>query len=91
MAAVALTLQQVKKQLIWQGFGTLAPSLMASPSQNLADIQNLLHEAGVVEHVICFEASSPLQTSKARVERLFPTFWGDLPEPVRRDYACIPN
>ena len=27
------TLADVKKQLIWQGFGTLAPSLMASPSQ----------------------------------------------------------
>lgn len=66
------TLQQVKNQLIWQGFGTLAPSLMASPSQNLADVQNLLHEAGVADNVICFEASSPLQTSKtalkARVE-----------------------
>ncbi|MCZ5652665.1 hypothetical protein O5541_02530 [Escherichia coli] len=28
------TLADVKKQLIWQGFGALAPSLMASPSQN---------------------------------------------------------
>ena len=46
------TLAEVKKQLIWQGFGTLAPSLMASPSQNLADVQALLHEAGVAENVI---------------------------------------
>lgn len=66
------TLADVKKQLIWQGFGTLAPSLMASPSQKLADVQALLHEAGVVENVICFEAQSPLATSvsalRARVE-----------------------
>lgn len=66
------TLADVKKQLIWQGFGTLAPSLMASPSQKLADVQALLHEAGVAENVICFEATSPLATSvsalRARVE-----------------------
>ncbi|WP_054180049.1 phenylacetic acid degradation operon negative regulatory protein PaaX [Trabulsiella odontotermitis] len=66
------TLADVKKQLIWQGFGTLAPSLMASPSQKLADVQALLHEAGVAENVICFEAHSPLAMSvaalRARVE-----------------------
>ena len=66
------TLADVKKQLIWQGFGTLAPSLMASPSQKLADVQALLHEAGVADNVICFEAHSPLATSvsalRARVE-----------------------
>ncbi|MFW0765761.1 phenylacetic acid degradation operon negative regulatory protein PaaX [Trabulsiella odontotermitis] len=66
------TLADVKKQLIWQGFGTLAPSLMASPSQKMADVQTLLHEAGVAENVICFEAHSPLAMSvaalRARVE-----------------------
>ncbi|VFS42040.1 PaaX family transcriptional regulator [Enterobacter cancerogenus] len=55
----------VKKQLIWQGFGTLAPSLMASPSQHLADVQSLLHDAGVAENVIFFEAHSPLALSRA--------------------------
>lgn len=66
------TLADVKKQLLWQGFGTLAPNLLASPSQRLADVQALLHEAGVAEQVICFEAQSPLATSvsalRARVE-----------------------
>lgn len=52
------TLAEVKKQLLWQGFGALAPSLLASPSQKLADVQSLLHEAGVAENVICFEAHS---------------------------------
>ena len=42
-------LADVKKQLLWQGFGALAPSLLASPSQKLADIQSLLHEAGVAD------------------------------------------
>ena len=66
------TLADVKKQLLWQGFGTLAPNLLASPSQRLADVQALLHEAGGAEQVICFEAQSPLATSvsalRARVE-----------------------
>jgi phenylacetic acid degradation operon negative regulatory protein len=58
-------LADVKKQLLWQGFGALAPSLLASPSQKLADVQSLLHEAGVAENVICFEAHSPLALSRA--------------------------
>ncbi|MRT55334.1 phenylacetic acid degradation operon negative regulatory protein PaaX [Enterobacteriaceae bacterium RIT693] len=69
------TLQQVKKQLVWQGFGALAPNLMASPSQNLADIQSLLHEAGVAEQVICFEAESPLQTSRAALKSRVEECW----------------
>lgn len=48
-------LADVKKQLLWQGFGALAPSLLASPSQKLADVQSLLHEAGVAENVICLK------------------------------------
>ena len=45
------------------GVWRAAPSLLASPSQKLADVQSLLHEAGVAENVICFEAHSPLALS----------------------------
>jgi len=69
------TLAEVKKQLIWQGFGTLAPSLMASPSQQLADVQALLHEAGVAENVICFEAHSPLALSRAALRSRVEECW----------------
>ncbi len=69
------TLADVKKQLIWQGFGTLAPSLMASPSQQLADVQTLLHEAGVAENVICFEAHSPLALSRAALRSRVEECW----------------
>ena len=69
------TLADVKKQLIWQGFGTLAPSLMASPSQNLADVQSLLHDAGVAENVIFFEAHSPLALSRAALRARVEECW----------------
>ncbi|RAU52310.1 phenylacetic acid degradation operon negative regulatory protein PaaX [Pseudocitrobacter sp. RIT415] len=69
------TLSDVKKQLIWQGFGTLAPSLMASPSQKMADVQSLLHEAGVAENVICFEAHSPLALSRAALSARVEECW----------------
>ena len=69
------TLQQVKNQLIWQGFGTLAPSLMASPSQNLTEVQALLHESGVADNVICFEARSPLQLSQAALKSRVEECW----------------
>ena len=69
------TLADVKKQLIWQGFGTLAPSLMASPSQHLADVQSLLHDAGVAENVIFFEAHSPLALSRAALRSRVEECW----------------
>ena len=69
------TLLDVKKQLIWQGFGVLAPSLMASPSQNLAEVQALLFEAGVAENVICFEATSPLALSRAALRARVEECW----------------
>ena len=69
------TLNEVKKQLIWQGFGTLAPSLMASPSQQLADVQSLLHEAGVADNVICFEAHTPLALSRAALRARVEECW----------------
>ncbi len=69
------TLADVKKQLIWQGFGALAPSLMASPSQKLADVQALLHEAGVADNVICFEAQIPLALSRAALRARVEECW----------------
>lgn len=69
------TLADVKKQLIWQGFGALAPSLMASPSQKLADVQTLLHEAGVADNVICFEAQIPLALSRAALRARVEECW----------------
>lgn len=69
------TLAEVKKQLIWQGFGVLAPSLLASPSQKLADVQSLLHEAGVAENVIFFEAHSPLALSRAALRERVEECW----------------
>lgn len=68
-------LAEVKKQLLWQGFGALAPSLLASPSQKLADVQSLLHEAGVAENVICFEAHSPLALSRAALRDRVEECW----------------
>jgi len=69
------TVSDVKKQLIWQGFGALAPNLMASPSQDLADVQTLLFEAGVAENVICFEATSPLALSRAALRNRVEECW----------------
>nr|VXZ85267.1 Phenylacetic acid degradation operon negative regulatory protein paaX [Klebsiella pneumoniae] len=57
------------------GFGALAPSLLASPSQKLADVQSLLHEAGVAENVICFEAHSPLALSRAALRSRVEECW----------------
>ena len=68
-------LAEVKKQLLWQGFGALAPSLLASPSQKMADVQSLLHEAGVAENVICFEAHSPLALSQAALRARVEECW----------------
>ncbi len=41
----------------------------------LADVQSLLHEAGVAENVICFEAHSPLALSRAALRSRVEECW----------------
>ncbi len=48
---------------------------MASPSQHLADVQSLLHDAGVAENVIFFEAHSPLALSRAALRSRVEECW----------------
>lgn len=41
----------------------------------MADVQSLLHEAGVAENVICFEAHSPLALSQAALRARVEECW----------------
>ncbi len=48
---------------------------MASPSQHLADVQSLLHDAGVAENVIFFEAPFTAGTFRAALRSRVEECW----------------
>ncbi len=67
-------LADVKKQLLWQGLARWRRACWPR-RQKLADVQSLLHEAGVAENVICFEAHSPLALSRAALRSRVEECW----------------
>ena len=65
---------------------------MASPSQNPADVQSLLHDAGVAENVIFFEAHSPLALSRAALRARVEVLAVDRTKrDVRNVYQLVPS
>ena len=63
-------LADVKSSCCGRGLARWRRACWPAPSQKLADVQSLLHEAGVAENVICFEAHSPLALSAALRSRV---------------------
>jgi len=61
--------QRLKRELLWEGFGAIAPGVLAHPSADLASLREIIVSAGAQEYVAVMEASSleafamqPLQT-----------------------------
>ncbi|HUI18152.1 MAG TPA: PaaX family transcriptional regulator C-terminal domain-containing protein, partial [Alphaproteobacteria bacterium] len=59
--------ERLKVELLWQGFGTLAPNLLAHPSADPAALDRLLEDLGAAERVLVMEAeSAPGTTASVR-------------------------
>ena len=61
--------QRLKRELLWEGFGAIAPGVLAHPSADLASLNEIILSAGAQEYVAVMEARSleafsmqPLQT-----------------------------
>lgn len=48
----------VREELEWQGFGAIAPLVLACPRSEIADVNATLGELGALEDAIVFESSS---------------------------------
>jgi phenylacetic acid degradation operon negative regulatory protein len=66
---------RVKAELIWQGFGTLAPNLLAHPSTDGAALDRLLRDLGVAGDVLVMEAESAAGTTASARAALVRRAW----------------
>lgn len=50
--------QKLKRELLWEGFGAIAPGVMAHPNADLASLREILHAAHAQDYVAVMEARS---------------------------------
>ncbi|MCO4863048.1 phenylacetic acid degradation operon negative regulatory protein PaaX [Cupriavidus sp. WGlv3] len=50
--------QKLKRELLWEGFGAIAPGVLAHPNADLASLREIIQAARAQEYVAVMEASS---------------------------------
>lgn len=74
--AVAEELKEpLRKSLLWQGYNTLLPGLMAHPSSDRLSLNETLQELNIVSDVLVFSATTDEATSQLLVKRLVQERW----------------
>lgn len=68
-------LEDFKKSLIWQGFNTLAGGLYAHPSSERSSLDELIHELGIVNDLVVFNASTSDLNSQGVLKDLIKNRW----------------
>lgn len=48
----------LRKELVWSGYGALAPGVLAHPSADHVALRDILHETGTHDHVVTMKALS---------------------------------
>ncbi|MEM5432258.1 phenylacetic acid degradation operon negative regulatory protein PaaX [Cupriavidus oxalaticus] len=67
--------QKLKRELLWEGFGAIAPGVMAHPNADLGSLREIIGAARAQEYVSVMEASSleafPIQPLQALMHQTF--------------------
>ncbi|PVY70484.1 PaaX family transcriptional regulator [Cupriavidus alkaliphilus] len=67
--------QKLKRELLWEGFGAIAPGVMAHPNADLGSLREIIGAARAQEYVAVMEASSleafPIQPLQALMHQTF--------------------
>jgi phenylacetic acid degradation operon negative regulatory protein len=83
VALTAAERARLKRELAWQGFGALAPSLFVHPSADPEALCHLLQDAGAADRVVVMRATSDALTAERALQDLVRSAW-DLEGLVRR-------
>lgn len=67
--------EQLRRDLTWQGFGTLAPNVMAHPSPDEDALRLALREADATDKVVLMRAQADRMTSQGNLKSLVRTCW----------------
>ncbi|HCX33134.1 MAG TPA: phenylacetic acid degradation operon negative regulatory protein PaaX [Rhodocyclaceae bacterium] len=65
----------LRKDLLWEGFGTIAPGVLAHPSADLASLTDILQANGVAERVVAFRARSLAEIAARPLQALVHECW----------------
>lgn len=67
--------QKLKRELLWEGFGAIAPGVMAHPNADLASLREIIAASRAQEYVAIMEASSleafPIRPLQALMHQTF--------------------
>jgi len=62
--------QHLRRELLWEGFGPVAPGVFAHPNADLASLREILHAAGAEGHAAVMDAHSLAMFSQAPLQKL---------------------
>ncbi|MGI9228271.1 MAG: phenylacetic acid degradation operon negative regulatory protein PaaX [Gammaproteobacteria bacterium] len=75
--------EQLRKELSWQGFGTISSGLYVHPAADQRAVDDTLQELGLADKVVVFEAGSTELTTESNIRYFSEQCW-DLPTIGRR-------
>jgi len=81
------TREALRRELIWQGFGSLAPHVLAHPAPDEDALQLTLQEHNAADRVVLMRATADRLTSPGTLKALVHSCW-DL-EQLTQDYAAF--
>ena len=67
--------EQLRKELLWLGYGSIAPGLLAHPSGDRFSLDETLQEMGVTEDVVVLKAETEDLASRACLKQLVHNSW----------------
>lgn len=67
--------EALRRELVWQGFGTLAPAVMAHPAPDDEALALALRELGAQERVVLMRAQADRLTSTGNLKALVRSCW----------------
>ena len=66
----------LRKELLWEGFGNIAPGVLAHPSANAASLMDILEDSGARDKVVVMQARALGNTAGKPLQELVHDCWG---------------
>lgn len=79
--------ENLRRELGWQGFGTIAPGVMAHPGLDLADVQSTLQDMNLQDNVAILSARSFADAAGRTMQTLVRECWNL--DQLSRDYRTF--
>ncbi len=68
--------EALRKELLWEGFGSIAPGVLAHPSANVASLMDILDDSGSRDQVVVLQAQALGNSNGKALQDLVHQCWG---------------